>query len=61
MVIPLVGAVDTYWVGQMGDALSLAGLSAANQVFNSAFWIVSFLPSVLTPLIAKAAASGDTG
>lgn len=59
MVIPLVGAVDTYWVGQMGDALALAGLSAANQVFSSAFWIISFLPSVVTPLIAKAAAAGD--
>ena len=54
-----MGAVDTYWVGQMGDALALAGLSAANQVFSSAFWIISFLPSVVTPLIAKAAAAGD--
>ena len=38
----------------MGDALALAGQSAANQIFNSAFWIISFLPSVVTPLVAQA-------
>lgn len=59
MILPLVGAVDTYWVGRMGNALSLAGQGAANQVFSSSFWIISFLPSVVTPLVAKAYASGD--
>eukprot|EP00962_Isochrysis_galbana_P017209 scaffold4950_cov99-Isochrysis_galbana.AAC.2 len=29
-VIPLVGAVDTFWVGQMGDALALAGQGAVS-------------------------------
>ena len=29
------------------------------QVFSSAFWIISFLPTLVTPLVAKAAASGD--
>ena len=59
MILPLVGAVDTFWVGRMGNALSLAGQGAANQVFSSSFWIISFLPSVVTPLVAKAAGSGD--
>ena len=58
-ILPLVGAVDTAWVGRMGDALTLAGQGAANQVFSSAFWIISFLPSVVTPLVAKAAGSGN--
>ena len=58
-ILPLVGAVDTLWVGRMGDALTLAGQGAANQVFSSAFWIISFLPSVVTPLVAKAAGSGN--
>ncbi|GAB5373330.1 hypothetical protein AAMO2058_001741900 [Amorphochlora amoebiformis] len=59
MLLPLVGLVDTYWVGKMGDAVKLAGQSAANQVFSTASWFVAFLPSVTTPLIAKAYASGD--
>eukprot|EP01038_Epipyxis_sp_PR26KG_P008820 gene8820-11909_t len=59
-IIPLVGAADTFWVGRMKDALALAGQGAANQVFSSAFWIISFLPNVITPLVAKAAGSGDS-
>ena len=31
-IIPLVGAADTFWVGRMKNALSLAGQGAANQV-----------------------------
>jgi putative MATE family efflux protein len=58
-LIPLVGAADTFWVGRMRNAQALAGQSAANQVFSSSFWIISFLPSIITPLIAIAAGSGD--
>jgi MATE family multidrug resistance protein len=59
-IFPLVGAADTFWVGRMGNALALGGQGAANQVFNSIFWMMSFLPSVITPLIAKAHGAGDT-
>ena len=59
LVLPLVGIVDTIWVGRMNDALAIAGMQAGNQVFSSAFWVVSFLPTVVAPLIAAAAASGD--
>ena len=58
-ILPLVGAADTFWVGRMKDALALAGQGAANQIFSSAFWIISFLPSVVTPLVAKAASEND--
>ena len=43
----------------MGSSLALAGQGAANQVFASTFWVLSFLPAVVTPLVAKASASGD--
>mmetsp|Transcript_21513 Transcript_21513/g.44849 ORF Transcript_21513/g.44849 Transcript_21513/m.44849 type:complete len:530 (+) Transcript_21513:73-1662(+) len=56
---PLIGAVDLYFVGQMGNALALAGQSASNQVFSSAFWIISFLPSVTTPAVARHYAAGE--
>eukprot|EP00929_Paragymnodinium_shiwhaense_P056698 TRINITY_DN28381_c0_g3_i1.p1 TRINITY_DN28381_c0_g3~~TRINITY_DN28381_c0_g3_i1.p1 ORF type:complete len:642 (+),score=110.34 TRINITY_DN28381_c0_g3_i1:69-1994(+) len=59
LIFPLVGAVDTYWVGRMGSALALAGQGAANQVFSTVFWFISFLPSVTAPLVARAWAAGD--
>ena len=59
LILPLVGIIDMMWVGRMNQALAIAGMQAANQVFSSSFWIISFLPTVVAPLIAKAAASGD--
>ena len=56
---PLIGAVDLFWVNRMGNALAVAGQAAANQVFNSAFWITSFLPAVTATLIAKEKAKGN--
>lgn len=58
-ILPLVGAVDTAFVGRMGNALALAGQGAANQVFSSTFWVISFLPSVVTPLVAQAVGAGE--
>lgn len=42
---PLIGAVDLFWVNRMANALAVAGQAAANQIFSSAFWLASFLPS----------------
>eukprot|EP00586_Coscinodiscus_wailesii_P005990 CAMPEP_0172489680 /NCGR_PEP_ID=MMETSP1066-20121228/19853_1 /TAXON_ID=671091 /ORGANISM="Coscinodiscus wailesii, Strain CCMP2513" /LENGTH=435 /DNA_ID=CAMNT_0013257725 /DNA_START=28 /DNA_END=1332 /DNA_ORIENTATION=- len=56
---PLVGAVDLFWVGRMGNALAIAGQAAANQVFNSAFWLISYLPSVTATLVSKEYANND--
>ncbi|EKX43586.1 hypothetical protein GUITHDRAFT_72907 [Guillardia theta CCMP2712] len=59
MLVPLVGAADTFWVGKMGNAAALAGQGAANQVFSTTFWVLGFLPSVITPLVASAYGKGD--
>ena len=56
---PLIGAVDLFWVNRMGNALAVAGQAAANQVFNSVFWLTSFLPSVTATLISRQNARGD--
>ena len=56
---PLIGAVDLFWVNRMGNALAVAGQAAANQVFNSVFWLTSFLPSVTATLIAKEKKGGN--
>lgn len=58
-VIPIVGAVDTFWIGRMGNALALAGQGAANQCFFSAFFLIAFIPTITAPLVARAAGSGD--
>ena len=58
-VIPIVGAVDTFWIGRMGNALALAGQGAANQIFFSAFFLIAFIPTITAPLVARAAGSGD--
>ena len=57
---PLIGAVDLFWVNRMGDALAVAGQAAANQVFNSVFWLTSFLPSVTATLISKENAQNNS-
>lgn len=58
-IIPLIGAIDTYWIGRMTNALALAGSGAANQVFSSVFWIISFYLDVVKPQVAKANGNGD--
>ena len=59
LVLPITQAVDLFWVGRMGEALATAGQAAANQVFSSAFWLVSFVPTITTPRVAAANAKGD--
>lgn len=58
-IAPLVGAVDLFWVNRMGNPLAVAGQAAANQMYNSAFWLASFLPSVTARQVAQDAAKGD--
>jgi len=59
-VVPLVNAVDTFWVGRMGIALSLAGQAAANNAFFTIYFLVAFLPTITAPMVAEAVGSGDT-
>lgn len=54
MVVPLVNSISTFWVGQMGNALALAGQAAANQAFFVLFFLISFLPTITAPLVAQA-------
>jgi hypothetical protein len=58
-IIPFAGALDLFWVNRLGDALAVAGQAAANQVYNSAFWLFAFLPMVTATLVSKSHASGD--
>jgi Na+-driven multidrug efflux pump len=59
-ITPLVGANDLFWTNRMNNALAVAGQAAATQVFNSGFWLASFLPSVTSTLVSKENAKGNT-
>ena len=48
-ILPLVGAADTFWVGRMKNALTLAGQGAANQVPHFFFEIIIYLQIHLYP------------
>jgi Na+-driven multidrug efflux pump len=58
-VVPIVNSVDTFWVGRMGNALALAGQTAANQAFFTIFFLVTYLPTITAPLVAAAVGSGN--
>lgn len=58
-VVPIVNAVDTFWVGRLGLALALAGQSAANQACFTLFFLIAFLPNITAPLVASAVASNN--
>lgn len=57
-VVPIVNAVDTFWVGRLGVALALAGQAAANSAFFTLFFLVNYLPTITAPLVATAVGSG---
>ena len=58
-VFPVVGMVDTFFVGRMGSALSLAGQGAANAAFNFCFFVLAVVPTLTAPRVARASARGD--
>ena len=59
MVVPLVNAVDTFYVGQLADPMALAAQAAANQCFFSIYFMAAFLPTITSPLVAGAIGKGD--
>lgn len=59
-VVPLVNAVDTFWVGRMGVALALAGQAAANQAFFTLYFLINYIPTMTAPLVASAVGSKQT-
>jgi hypothetical protein len=58
-IMPISMTLNLYWVNRLGDTLAVAGQAAANQVYNSAFWLFAFLPSVTATLVSKAHSAGD--
>ena len=60
LIQPLTASVDLFWISKLQQPLANAGAAAANQVFTTGFWFTSFIPTLTTPRVAKAAAAKDT-
>jgi Na+-driven multidrug efflux pump len=58
-IMPVAMSTNLFWVNRLGSTLAVAGQSAANQMFASSFWLVSFLPSITATMVSKSFASGD--
>lgn len=59
LLVPIAGLLNTYFVGKLGNAELLAAVGAGNELYNSMFFFLAFLPSVITPLVAQSAAAND--
>ncbi|WP_179379542.1 MATE family efflux transporter [Jannaschia marina] len=59
--VPILGAVDTGVVGQIGEAAPLAAVGAGAIILASVYWIFGFLRMGTTGLAAQALGAGDAG
>mmetsp|Transcript_70855 Transcript_70855/g.169648 ORF Transcript_70855/g.169648 Transcript_70855/m.169648 type:complete len:494 (-) Transcript_70855:140-1621(-) len=55
----IVGTVDLFWIGRLRDPIAVAGMGAANQIFNTVYTFMSFLPGVLMPTVAAHMAKNE--
>ncbi|WP_138467981.1 MATE family efflux transporter [Poseidonocella sp. HB161398] len=57
--VPLVGAVDTAMVGQLGLAAPIGAVAVGAALLNAFYWIFGFLRMGTTGLAAQALGAGD--
>ncbi len=58
--IPILGAVDTGVVGQMGQAAPIGAVGVGAIILASVYWIFGFLRMGTSGLVAQAHGAGDT-
>ena len=58
--VPLLGAVDTGVVGQMGAAAPIGAVGLGAVILASVYWIFGFLRMGTTGLVAQAHGQGDS-
>ncbi|MDP3860455.1 MAG: MATE family efflux transporter, partial [Phaeovulum sp.] len=57
--IPILGAVDTGVVGQLGAAAPIGAVGLGAVILASLYWVFSFLRMGTTGLVAQAQGAGD--
>lgn len=58
--VPILGAVDTAVVGQLGEAAPIGAVGLGAIILVSIYWIFGFLRMGTTGLVAQARGAGDT-
>jgi len=59
VTVPLLGAVDTAVVGQMGEAAPLGAVAVGASILSMVYWVFGFLRMGTTGLTAQAMGAGD--
>lgn len=57
--IPILGAVDTAVVGQLGEAAPIGAVGIGAIILTSIYWVFGFLRMGTTGLVAQARGAGD--
>ncbi len=60
VTVPILGAVDTGVVGQMGQAAPIGAVGIGAVILSAVYWIFGFLRMGTTGLAAQARGAGDT-
>lgn len=58
--IPILGAVDTYVVGQIGEAAPIGAVGIGAVILSTLYWTFGFLRMGTTGLVAQAHGAGET-
>jgi multidrug resistance protein, MATE family len=58
--IPILGAIDTAVVGQLGQAAPIGAVGLGAVILTSIYWIFGFLRMGTTGLVAQARGAGET-
>ena len=59
ITVPILGAVDTAVVGQLGKAAPVAAVGVGAIIITSFYWLFGFLRMGTTGLVAQAVGSKD--
>ena len=57
--VPILGAVDTGVVGQMGEAAPIGAVGIGAVILSTLYWVFGFLRMGTTGLVAQARGAGD--
>ncbi len=57
--VPILGAVDTGVIGQLGDPAAIGGVAIGAVILSAFYWIFGFLRMGTTGLAAQAEGAGD--
>ena len=59
VTVPILGAVDTGVIGQLGNAAAIGAVGIGAIVLNAIFWMFGFLRMGTTGFAAQAVGAGD--